>query len=107
MALFRNFVLSRHGIALKVLRESPDLAAAMGSSVYRLKLMAYVAGAIPAAIGGRSYVMSERFVSPSILTFGLAIGVIAGSVIGGADSIYGALAAAPSSNTSTSRPAHS
>jgi branched-chain amino acid transport system permease protein len=92
VALFRNFVLSRHGVALKMLRESPDLAAAMGSSVYRLKLMAYVAGAIPAAIGGTLYAMSERFVSPSILTFGLAIGVIAGSVIGGADSIYGALA---------------
>jgi branched-chain amino acid transport system permease protein len=89
--LFRNFVLSRHGIALKMLRESPDLAAAMGSSVYRLKLTAYVAGAIPAAIGGTVYVMAERFVSPSILTFSLAIGVIAGSVIGGADSIYGAL----------------
>ena len=91
VALFRNFVLSRHGIALKMLRESPDLAAAMGSSVYRLKLTAYVAGAIPAAVGGTVYVMSERFISPSSLTFGLAIGVIAGSVIGGADSIYGAL----------------
>ncbi len=91
VTLFRNFVLSRHGIALKMLRESPDLAAAMGSSVYRLKLTAYVAGAIPAAIGGTVYVMAERFVSPSILTFSLAIGVIAGSVIGGADSIYGAL----------------
>lgn len=91
VALFRNFVLSRHGIALKMLRESPDLAAAMGSSVYRLKLTAYVAGAIPAAVGGTVYVISERFISPSSLTFGLAIGVIAGSVIGGADSIYGAL----------------
>ena len=35
--------------------------------------------------------MAEGFVSPSILTFGLAIRVIAASVIGGADSIYGAL----------------
>lgn len=92
VALFRNFALSRHGIALKMLRSSPDLAAAMGSSVYRLKLTAYVVGAIPAAMGGTLYAVSERFVSPSILTFGLAIGVIAGSVIGGADSIYGALA---------------
>ena len=92
VVLFRNFVLSRHGIALKMLRESPDLAGAMGTSVYRLKLTAYVAGAIPAAIGGTLYVTAERFVSPGILTFGLAIGVIAGAVIGGAASIYGALA---------------
>jgi branched-chain amino acid transport system permease protein len=92
VTLFRNFALSRHGIALKMLRESPDLAAAMGSSVYRLKATAYVAGAIPAGIGGALYVMCERFVSPSVFTFTLAIGVIAGSVIGGADSIYGAIA---------------
>lgn len=92
VTLFRNFALSRHGIALKVLRESPDLAAAMGSSVYRLKATAYVAGAVPAGIGGALYVMCERFVSPSVFTFTLAIGVIAGSVIGGADSIYGAIA---------------
>jgi branched-chain amino acid transport system permease protein len=92
VTLFRNFGLSRHGIALKMLRESPDLAAAMGSSVYRLKATAYVAGAIPAGVGGAVYVMCERFVSPSVFTFTLAIGVIAGSVIGGADSIYGAVA---------------
>jgi len=90
--LFRNFGLSRHGIALKMLRESPDLVAAMGSSVYRLKATAYVTGAIPAGVGGAVYVMCERFVSPSVFTFTLAIGVIAGSVIGGADSIYGAVA---------------
>lgn len=90
--LFRNFVLSRHGVALKVLRESPDLAASVGSSVYRLKLLAYVSGAIPAAIGGSLYASSERLVGPTILTFALAIGVIAGSVIGGTDSVYGALA---------------
>ena len=54
--------------------------------------MAYVGGAIPAAVGGALYAMSERLVSPGIFTFGLAIGVIAGSVIGGAASVYGAIA---------------
>jgi len=91
LAVFRNFVLSRHGTALKMLRESSDLTAAVGSSVYRLKLTAYVGGALPAAIGGALYSAHEQFVGPTAFSFALAIGVIAGSIIGGADSIYGAV----------------
>jgi branched-chain amino acid transport system permease protein len=92
VALFRNFVESRHGVALKVLRESKDLTATVGSSVYRLKLMAYVGGAIPAAIGGVLFAYQIQFVGPSTFDFTLAIGMIAGSVIGGTDSVYGAVA---------------
>lgn len=91
LGVFRNLVTSRHGIALKMLRESRDLTAAVGSSVYRLKLMAYVGGAIPAAVGGVLYATHEQFVGPTTFSFTLAIGVIAGSVIGGADSVYGAV----------------
>src|ERR1700682_3286663 len=51
-AVFRNMVVSRHGIALQVLRQSPVLASSLGISVYRIKLMAYIVGAIPAGIAG-------------------------------------------------------
>lgn len=91
VVLFRNFVRSRHGVALKVLRESKDLTAAIGSSVYRLKLMAYVGGSIPAAIAGVLFAYQIQFVGPSTFDFTLAIGMIAGSVIGGTDSVYGAV----------------
>lgn len=90
--LFRNFVESRHGVALKVLRESRDLTAMVGTSVYRLKLTAYVGGAIPAAIGGVLFAYQIQFVGPATFDFTLAIGMIAGSVIGGTDSVYGAVA---------------
>jgi branched-chain amino acid transport system permease protein len=92
LVLFRNFVESRHGIALKVLRESRDLTATVGTSVYRLKLTAYIGGAIPAAIGGVLFAYQIQFVGPSTFDFTLAIGMIAGSVIGGTDSVYGAVA---------------
>lgn len=91
-AMFRNFAESRHGIAMKVLRESRDLTLAVGSSVYRLKLVAYVVGAVPAAMGGALFAWQIRFVGPGTFDFTLAIGMIAGSVVGGADSVYGALA---------------
>ena len=47
VAVFRNLVTSSHGDAFLVLKQSPILAATLGISVYRLKLMAYVVGAIP------------------------------------------------------------
>jgi branched-chain amino acid transport system permease protein len=87
---FRNFVLSRHGRALKTLRESPYLASSMGVSVLRLKLLAYVAGAIPAGIAGALFAAVEGYIGPTTFSFGLVIGMIAGSIIGGTDSIYGA-----------------
>jgi branched-chain amino acid transport system permease protein len=88
---FRNFIESRHGIALKMLRESRDLTAAVGSSVYRMKLVAYVGGAVPAAMGGALFAWQIQFVGPATFDFTLAIAMIAGSIVGGTDSVYGAV----------------
>jgi branched-chain amino acid transport system permease protein len=87
---FRNFVLSRHGRALKTLRESPHLTSSLGISVLRLKLLAYVAGAVPAGLAGVLFAAVEGYIGPTTFSFTLVIGMIAGSIIGGADSIYGA-----------------
>ncbi|HEY5266199.1 MAG TPA: ATP-binding cassette domain-containing protein [Acidimicrobiales bacterium] len=87
---FRNFVLSRHGRALKTLRQSPHLTASLGISVLRLKLLAYVAGAIPAGLAGVLFAATEGYIGPTTFSFTLVIGMIAGSIIGGNDSIYGA-----------------
>ncbi|HWD95508.1 MAG TPA: ATP-binding cassette domain-containing protein [Acidimicrobiales bacterium] len=89
-AFFRNFVLSRHGRALKTLRESPHLTSSLGISVLRLKLLAYVAGAVPAGLAGVLFAAVEGYIGPTTFSFTLVIGMIAGSIIGGADSIYGA-----------------
>lgn len=89
-ACFRNFILSRHGRALKTLRESPHLTSSLGISVLRLKLLAYVAGAIPAGLAGVLFAATEGYIGPTTFSFTLVIGMIAGSIIGGNDSIYGA-----------------
>lgn len=90
-AFFRNLVMSRHGVALQVLRQSPVLASSLGISVYRLKLLAYVLGAIPAGIAGGFYCYLNNFVSPGLFDIYTSIGFIAASVLGGSRTIYGAI----------------
>ncbi|MEU8196542.1 branched-chain amino acid ABC transporter ATP-binding protein/permease [Microbispora amethystogenes] len=93
-AVARNLLLSRHGNMFLVLRQSPILASVLGVSVYRLKLLVYVVGAIPAALAGALFSMLDGFIAPDTFTFALALSVLAASVVGGATSVYGAIAGA-------------
>ena len=92
LLFLRNLVESRHGAALRVLKASPVLASSLGVPVYRLKVTAYGLGAIPAGLAGVLFAYQQQYVSVNAFTFTAAVGVIAGSVIGGVDSVYGALA---------------
>ncbi len=90
-AVFRNLIMSSHGDAFLVLKQSPILAATLGISVYRLKLLAYVVGAIPAGIAGVLFAFLSSYISPSSFAFALAFTILTASVVGGSQSIYGAL----------------
>jgi branched-chain amino acid transport system permease protein len=90
-AVFRNIVLSRHGAALAVLRQSPVLASSLGISVYRIKLLTYVVSAMPAGIAGCLLVYLNSFLTPGFFDIYTTIGFIAASVLGGSRTVYGAL----------------
>lgn len=90
----RNLILSRHGNAFLVLKQSPVLASSLGISVFRLKLLVYVAGAIPACLAGVLFAWLDGFIAPETFTFALALSILAASIVGGSTSIYGALAGA-------------
>ncbi|WP_194420665.1 ATP-binding cassette domain-containing protein [Microbacterium abyssi] len=90
-ALIRNLVVSGHGTALRVLKQSPVLASSMGISVFRAKLTAYAIGAVPAGIAGALFANLDLFISPEAFAFSFAMTVLAASVFGGSASIYGAL----------------
>jgi branched-chain amino acid transport system permease protein len=94
LAFFRNIVLSRYGVVLRVLRESRTLAESLGVNVYRLKIQAYVLGAIPAGLAGALFAHVDGFVSPGSFTFSTTVGFLAACVLGGPASIYGAVAGA-------------
>jgi ABC-type branched-subunit amino acid transport system ATPase component/ABC-type branched-subunit amino acid transport system permease subunit len=90
-ALFRNLLVSRFGAALLVLKNSPALARSLGISPYRLKLHAYILGAVPAGLAGALFAYLEGYISPDSFTLDLSIAVLAASILGGMTSIYGAL----------------
>lgn len=90
-AVMRNFVVSRHGTALRVLKRSPVLASSMGISVFRAKLTAYALGAVPAGLAGVLFANLDLFISPEAFAFSFAMTVLAASIFGGSASIYGAV----------------
>ncbi|HLY84778.1 MAG TPA: branched-chain amino acid ABC transporter ATP-binding protein/permease [Acidimicrobiales bacterium] len=89
-ALLRNLIKSPHGDAFLVLKQSPILASTLGISVYRLKLFAYVVGAIPCGIAGVLFAFLSSYISPSSFTFTMALAILTASIVGGSQSLYGA-----------------
>ena len=92
--VYRNLVTSRYGVVFRILRQSPVLANSLGFSTRSLKVMAYTAGAFPAGMAGCLFGFISLVVTPSSFDFNLAIGVIAGSILGGIESVYGVFIAA-------------
>jgi branched-chain amino acid transport system permease protein len=91
LALLRNYIKFRQGNALKVMRESPDLARSLGYSVSRLKLTAYVISALPAGAAGCLFAYDQGVVTAESFGFSMAVAILAASIIGGSSSIYGAI----------------
>ncbi|UUW91527.1 MULTISPECIES: ABC transporter permease subunit [Pimelobacter] len=90
-AVMRNIAVSRHGTALRVLKQSPVLAASMGINVFRMKLMAYALGAVPAGLAGALFASLDLYISPEAFSFTVATTILAASVLGGSASVYGAV----------------
>jgi branched-chain amino acid transport system permease protein len=90
MFVFRNMIVSPFGFSLRVLGESSTLAESLGRSAFRLKVSAYVLGALPAGIAGSLFAYLSGFVSPDSFTMDVLIAVLAATVVGGADSVWGA-----------------
>lgn len=86
----RNFVDSRYGRALLVLRESRQLTQSLGLSPYKMRIRTYLIGSLPAGAAGTLYAYLVGFVSPEAFTLNLAIAVLAAAVVGGTSSVWGA-----------------
>ena len=93
-ALFRNLVTSRYGNVFKVIRDSPVLATSLGFSVRPTKIYAYMLGAFPAGLAGCFFAYINQSISPDSFALSAAIGIVAASVLGGTESVYGAVVGA-------------
>ena len=92
--VYRNLVTSRYGVVFRILRQSPVLANSLGFSTARLKMMAYTFGAFPAGMAGCLFGFISLVVTPTSFGLTLAIGIVAGSLLGGIESVYGVFIAA-------------
>jgi branched-chain amino acid transport system permease protein len=93
-AIYRNLVTSRFGVIFRILRASPVLANSLGYSTRTLKVMAYTMGAFPAGMAGCLFGFISLVIAPTSFDLSLAIGIVAGSILGGIESVYGVFIAA-------------
>jgi len=89
--LARNLVRGKYGRAFGVVRENEAVAASMGVSPYRTKVLAFTVASIFGGASGFLYLAAVQYTSPETLSFGHSISLVAAMVIGGAGSIAGSL----------------
>lgn len=89
--LARNLVRGKFGRALTVVRKNEAVAASMGVSPYRYKVLAFTVASIFGGASGFLYLAAVQYTSPETLSFGHSIALVAAMVVGGAGSITGSL----------------
>jgi len=86
-----NVINSRVGRALRALHGSELAASAMGVDASRFKVQVFVLSAIYASTAGSLYAHFITFISPSSFSFMFSILLLMMVVVGGAETIWGAL----------------
>ncbi|NYD40227.1 branched-chain amino acid ABC transporter permease [Nocardioides panaciterrulae] len=85
---------SRLGRAWRFIREDEDAAEAMGVHTYRVKLAAYIAGAVWGGLAGMLFGVQLTAISPASFTFLQSALILMAVVLGGMGSTPGVIAGA-------------
>jgi branched-chain amino acid transport system permease protein len=80
---------SPFGKVLQAIRNNPERARAIGYPVRRVQIVVFVISAMLTSLAGILFVMTNRFVSPTVLNYQLSIEVLIVSIIGGPQSLLG------------------
>ncbi|MDH2412560.1 branched-chain amino acid ABC transporter permease [Nocardioides sp. CER19] len=89
--LTRNLVRGKYGRAFAIVKSNEAVAASMGISPYRYKVLAFTVASLIGGVSGFLYMAVIQFTSPETMTFSHSITLLASMVIGGAASIIGSL----------------
>ncbi|MGV2982836.1 branched-chain amino acid ABC transporter permease [Microbacterium sp. AGC85] len=89
--LTRNLVRGKYGRAFAIVKGNESVAASMGVSPYRYKVLAFTIASLIGGVSGFLYMVVIQYTSPETLNFGHSIELLASMVIGGAGSIIGSL----------------
>lgn len=92
--IIANYVNSSHGRATIAVREDEIATSSLGLNTTRLKVLAFVIGAIMAAVGGSIHASYLGVINPGQFTFDRSIDVLIVVVLGGIGSITGSVVAA-------------
>ena len=86
-----NLINSRTGRALIAIRDNPIAARAMGIDISLYKSLTFGVSALYTGVAGALGAIVIQFVAPDSFTFFFSIALFVGLVVGGVDSIAGAL----------------
>ncbi len=87
--LVNRLIGSRYGRAFEALRDSPIACDCMGVSVYKHKVIAFVASAGLAGLAGGLFAYSEQYIAPNNFSTELSIQFLLGVTLGGRKSRIG------------------
>ncbi len=92
--LVARICASEMGRALETISENELLAESLGVPTVRVKVLAFVVGAVLVGFAGSLYAHYIRYISPGDFTFRVSLDLIVINVVGGTRSIAGPLASA-------------
>ena len=93
--LVRNLLRSPWGRNFVAVRESPIAAEAVGLSVQRVKIVAFVVSAALVGVAGHLFAFLQGFISPEAFEFDTSIFFLTSVIFGGAGTIIGPVVGAP------------
>jgi branched-chain amino acid transport system permease protein len=94
LALCANLVSSRVGRAIRALHQSDVAASAMGINVSWEKIKVFMLSAALGGLAGGLYAHLQGYIDPNLFYITLSIQLVAMVVVGGMESIWGAVAGA-------------
>ena len=92
LVLTHNLINSPTGRAMLAMKNSTSAAQAMGISLLKYRLLAFVISTIYAAIGGMLYIMLTTAISTSSSTFlalSMSLNILGAVIVGGSKSLWG------------------
>jgi branched-chain amino acid transport system permease protein len=92
MILTVNLINSPTGRGMLAMKNSTSAAQAMGISLLKYRLLAFVLATVIAGLGGTLYFMNKLVSHPSTWGLAFSLNILAAVVIGGMKSIYGVMA---------------
>ncbi|MDC7243433.1 MAG: branched-chain amino acid ABC transporter permease, partial [Sphaerochaetaceae bacterium] len=89
MIVTLNLMKSPTGRAMLAMRNSQSAAQAMGVSIFKYRLLAFITSTVYALLAGVLYMTYISFTIPSTWSLSFSLNILAAVIVGGSQSIYG------------------